>query len=539
MSVAESVRLRIAIERLSATATSHYAIWVVEAPYPAGYAFHDRAWTEELEQLWQNWLQFFSLRGLPQVPHVPSAYVPQFITENLIEDPTVSGRGYTSRLMQTLGVRLWQWLFDGVIKGSLERSLGIAQGQGTPLCLCLDIRDPDLIALPWEIMQPQAGRQAFSLSEQIRFSRTTSDVDPLVNIILDQSLKILLVLGEEEVASQNETLSSTQAALGLEAEAQMLKRILQGEVSSGLRSRVPAVPCQVDVLICPSPAELTKALERGRYNVFFYAGHGVPAPDGGLLFLNPRSPLNGTELAQVLTRCRVKLAVFNTCWGAQADQQNQQTIPRSSLAEVLLHHGVPAVLAMRDSIADEEALSFIQFFTQALAERNPVDRAVAIARQQLLTLYKFNQPAWTLPVLYLHPDFDSHILAEPDLDITRIPGEGKPVAVIRCVEDPSLVWYLYGGILRVGRRPENDVVIPEPWVSGNHAQIVCRPCAGDPGTTPEQALYYLRDDSRFGTFCQENDGWRHVHHYEISLSPGTQLRFGSLQGRLMEFVVEG
>ncbi|NER82143.1 MAG: CHAT domain-containing protein [Leptolyngbya sp. SIO1D8] len=538
----EPIRLRLAIERLSSAATDHYAIWVVEAPYPGGYVHYDRIWTDDLKQLWQNWLQFFSLRGLPQVPHVPSAYVPQFVTDNLIEDPSATNRSYTGRLMQTLGVRLWQWLFDGAIQSSLDQSLGMALGQGSPLCLCLDIRDPYLISLPWEIMQPQPGRQALSLGENIRFSRTTSDVDPLPSCSLDQSLKILLVLGEEDVASQTPISSSSAATLQLKAEAETLKRILRGEMSSGFRNRGMTAPCQVDVLLRPSPAELIKVIERGRYNVFFYAGHGVPAPDGGLLFLNARAPLNGTELAQVLTRCRVKLAVFNTCWGAQPDQQNQEPIPRSSLAEVLLHHGVPAVLAMRDSIADEEALSFIQVFSQALAARNPVDRAVAIARQHLLTLYKFNQPAWTLPVLYVHPDFDNQLLSALDTDITRLPGEGGPVsplAAIRVAEDHSLVWHIYGGVMRVGRRPENDLVISEPWVSSRHAEIFCRQSSGRGNATSAQKLYYLRDNSRYGTFCQGKDGWQHIHRQEVALQSGTQLRFGSPQGRLMEFVIEG
>ena len=541
MSSADLIRLHIAIERLSSSAADHYAIWVVEAPYQGGYVHHDRVWTEELNQNWQNWLQFFSLRGLPQVPHVPSAYVPQFVADSLIDAPSSTNRGYTSRLMQTLGVRLWQWLFDGAIQSSLDRSLGIAIGQGSPLCLCLDIRDPGLIALPWEIMQSQPGRQALSLSEQFRFCRTTSAVDSLADISLDYNLKVLLVLGEEDLPSKQTALRNSSEALRLEAEAKTLKRILQGEVTSGIRNRGVAVPCQVDVLLRPSPVALTKALERGQYNVFFYAGHGVPAPDGGLLFVHAEAPLNGTELAQVLTRCRVKLAVFNTCWGAQPDQQKQQTIPRSSLAEVLLHHGVPAVLAMRDSIADEEALSFIQVFAQALAERNPVDRAVAIARQHLLTLYKFNQPAWTLPVLYMHPDFDGQLLEAPDTDITRLPGDGaatSPVAAIRVVEDPSLVWYIYGGVMRVGRRPENDLVIPEPWVSSRHAEIFCRQFSGGSSVTTDQTTYYLRDNSRYGTFCQDKGNWRHIHRQEVSLNPGTQLRFGSPEGRLMEFVIE-
>lgn len=541
MPSAESTCLRIAIERLSSTAPNHYAVWVLKAPYPGGYVHHDRVWTDDLEQLWQHWLQFFSLRKLPQVPHVPSAYTPQFVADSLAEGHPAANRSYTSRLMQTLGVRLWQWLFDGAIQSSLDKSLGIAIGQGSPLSLCLDIRDPNLIAIPWEIMQPQAGRQALSITEHIRFSRTTSDVDPLPAHGLDSTLKILLVLGQEDINSSIPASQRMDPTLQLAAEADMLKRILQGEVSSGNRSRTAAVSCQVDVLLRPSPAELVRALERKRYGVFFYAGHGVPAPDGGLLFLTDQAQLNGTELAQVLVRRRVKLAVFNTCWGAQPDQQNQQTIPRSSLSEVLLHHGVPAVLAMRDSIADQEALGFIQSFAQALAEQIPVDQAVAIARQHLLTVHRFNQPAWTLPVLYIHPDFDCQLLAAPETDITRLPGErpsGKPLAAIRAVENPNLIWHIYSSVMRVGRRPENDLVIAEPWVSSNHAEIFCRQFAGRGEKPGAETTYYLRDDSRYGTFCRAAEGWRHIHRQEVSLQPGTQLRFGSPQGRLMEFIID-
>jgi hypothetical protein len=97
-------------------------------------------------------------------------------------------------------------------------------------------------------------------------------------------------------------------------------------------------------------------------------------------------------------------------------------MPRSSLAEVLIHHGVPAVLGMRDSIADQEALSFIQTLAQALAARMPIDQAVAVARQQLLTLYKFNQPAWTLPVLYMHPEFEGELIKPIEEGITELPS---------------------------------------------------------------------------------------------------------------------
>ena len=537
MSSSESLCLWLALDRLTAADPEHYANWVLKSPYPGGHVHTDRIWNHTLSQAWQTWQSMFSLRGLPQVPHVPSAYVPQLLLEDSDGSMAAQSNSYSSRLMQHLGLNLWQWLFDGPVQSSLDHSCGIAQGQSTVMRLRLEVRDPELIGVPWEIMQSQPGRQAVALNQQILFSRTTSDVDPLADWGLDNGLRILLVVGYDDDAATDDRAAAT---LSLEKEAALLKGILESRGESNIGRR-PVVR-QVDVLLQPSPAELIQHLERYRYNVFFYAGHGVPAPDGGLLFLQPNTTLNGTELAQVLTRCRVKLSVFNTCWGAQPERSGQQAIPRSSLAEVLLHHGVPAVLAMRDSIADEEALSFIQVFAQVLAERKPVDEAVAIARQHLLTLYKFNQPAWTLPVLYMHPDFDGELLTPMPTDITRLPGDsgigGRAAAhtiSIREIGSDDKVWPIYRGLMRVGRLPDNDLVIAEPWVSSKHAEIFYRRAAAEETSEP---TYFLRDFSRYGTYYLSSQGWQQINHQEIPLSSGMQLRFGSSDGCLLEFIIE-
>ncbi|MBE9066930.1 CHAT domain-containing protein [Leptolyngbya cf. ectocarpi LEGE 11479] len=534
-SSSESLCLWLALDRLTAADPEHYAIWVLKSPYPGGHVHHDRIWNHTLSQAWQTWQSMFSLRGLPQVPHVPSAYVPQLLLDDTGDASTAQSNSYSSRLMQHLGLNLWQWLFDGPVQSSLDHSCGIAQGQNTVMRLRLEVRDPELISVPWEIMQAQPGRPAVALNQQILFSRTTSDVDPLSDWGLDNGLRILLVVGHDDGASDDRA----AATLSLDNEASLLKSILESRGDSRPGRRVVR---QVDVLLQPSPAELIQHLERYRYNLFFYAGHGVPAPDGGLLFLQREATLNGTELAQVLTRCRVKLAVFNTCWGAQPERSGQQAIPRSSLAEVLLHHGVPAVLAMRDSIADEEALSFIQIFAQALAERKPVDEAVAIARQHLLTLYKFNQPAWTLPVLYMHPDFDGELLTPMPTDITRLPGDsgigGRAAAhtiSIREIGGDGKVWPIYRGLMRVGRLPDNDLVIAEPWVSSKHAEIFYRRVSAQKS---EEPTYFLRDFSRYGTYYLGDQGWQQIHRQEIAIASGTQLRFGSSDGCLLEFIIE-
>jgi hypothetical protein len=542
MPVSESLTLSIALNRLSQSDPNHYAIWVLESPFPGGYAHHDRIWDDTMASVWQGWQQFFSLRELPRVPHVPSAYVPQFLLDSWLDQvspPSPGSGGYTGRLMQGLGVSLWDWLFDGPIRQSLERSLGMAMGQNQPLHLQLDIRAPELIAIPWEIMQPQPGRPAVSLDPQIRFSRTTSDVDPLTPVPLDASLQILLVLGQDDLGSVPPSGRSQARGLHLPQEAEILKNLLELSASQINAGTFSQVHCQVHALVEPDPQTLVTTLESGSFNVFFYAGHGVPAPDGGQLFLRAGITMGGTELAQILTRCQIRLAVFNTCWGAQPDQQEAIVIPRSSLAEVLLHHGLPAVLAMRESIADEEALSFIQAFAQGLAERKAVTQAMAVARQQLVALYQFNHPAWTLPVLYLHPQFSGELLRPAFQDVTQIPGQPAPAmqtGVLRSLDAPHQAWPIQGGMIRIGRLPDNDLVISEPWVSQHHAEIFSR---SGPGSSAAVANYYLKDMSRFGSFYFDGRSWQPVHRKEVPLTPGTRVRFGSLEGQLMEFTLEG
>ncbi|MBW4427648.1 MAG: CHAT domain-containing protein [Nostoc desertorum CM1-VF14] len=521
--------LNLAIARLLNTGTDNFAIWVVKAPYPSGYVLRDSVWPDELNQVWQEWQQMFAGHSHLDISPNSTSQKSNPFPIDWISPPSGQTTGpYSSRLMQYLGMNLWRWIFDGQILGSLERSRGIAMGQHTRLRFRLEIRDPDLIALPWEIMQREPGQSAMSLSQDLLFSRTSSEVDPLPYLRTDQALSILLVLGHDD-------------KLELEQEAALLQQNLADTSAGGNSQRY--APCIVNQLLQPTPQELIQELETRAYNVFFYAGHGLPDPDGGLLFLRSDMPLNGIELAQVLTRTGVKLAVFNACWGAQPASINHQAIPASSLAEVLIRHGVPAVLGMRDEIADHESHSFIQAFTEALRSHKPIDEAVAQARQELLTLYKFNQPAWTLPILYLHPDFNGELVKNLDEGITELPdtaipdiGSSLPTATLRSLAPKGKTWLLRYGVTRIGRTKDNDIVIPEPSVSKRHAEIFCRNTLTDATLVRS---YYLQDFSTYGTtwFLGPN-GWQQILREEVPLKSGMQLKFGSARGETWEFIIE-
>ena len=340
----------------------------------------------------------------------------------------------------------------------------------------------------------------------------------------DQALNILLVLGHDE-------------NLQLAKEAAILEKIIASSNSQ------ESAPCMVKTLLQPTPQDLIQELETSAYNVFFYAGHGLPGPDGGLFCLRPEMTLNGIELAQVLTRTGLKLAVFNACWGAGPAAINHQAIPASSLAEVLIRHGVPAVLGMRDQIADHESHSFIQAFTEALRSRKSIDQAVAEARQELLTLYKFNQLAWTLPVLYLHPDFDGELIKSFDEGITELPDNITPninyqipTAYLRSLSSSRQTWPLKPRVTRIGRTKDNDIVIPEPSVSKRHAEILCRSTLTGKTTVRN---YYLQDLSTYGTtWCLSPNGWQQILREEVLLQSGMQLKFGNSHSEIWQFVLE-
>lgn len=539
MPVSESPCLNLAIARLSTIGNETFAIWVVKTPFVAGAILHDCFWSPQLTQSWQAWQEMFALDRL-----IDESF------DSFLEKPPQAAslkhdlnQTHGSRLMQGLGINLWNWLFQGPILNTLERSIGIANGKNKPLRLRLDIRDPKLIALPWEIMQPQPGKAAISLSQHLLFSRTTNDVDALPNLPTSQSLNVLLVLGQSTIASPKKSSVAAQH-LQLAQEAELLVKALTSYRYDALGNTAATVKCEVDTLLQPTPEQLISQLKTKNYNVFFYAGHGESAPDGGKIFLRPNRHISGIELAQVLTRCQVKLCVFNSCWGAQPAISQKNPLQNSSLAEVLIHHGVPSVLAMRDQITDEEALKFIQVFAQALATRQSIDRATAIARQQLLAIYGYNFPAWTLPVLYLHPEFDGELIRPGQEEVTQLPENSLSgirqrtlKATLRSLSVPKKVWSLQAGFALLGRVKErNDIAIDEPWISQQHAKIFCRNETRDGKIIP---TYFISDNSRFGTFIFELDEWRKIHLQEVPLHSGVQLKFGCSQGETFEFIVEG
>jgi len=154
----------------------------------------------------------------------------------------------------------------------------------------------------------------------------------------------------------------------------------------------------------PTLFRLADKLASETFHVLHFIGHGGFNADGeGVLCFEDEqggpAAVNGLQLGAVLKQERsLRLVILNACEGARDGD-----IPFAGVAQSLVLHQIPAVIAMKNPIGDEDAIRFSRSFYAGLARGGPVDRALSRALIGLLA----GKPGgeWSTPVLYLRvPD---------------------------------------------------------------------------------------------------------------------------------------
>jgi CHAT domain-containing protein len=119
--------------------------------------------------------------------------------------------------------------------------------------------------------------------------------------------------------------------------------------------------------------------------------------------------VNGEQLGALLHEFpSLRLVVLNACEGARVGRTN----PFAGMAESLVQHEVPAVIAMQFEISDEAATVFANGFYSAIATGLPADAAVAAARFTMFA-HRSDDIEWGTPVLYMRAQ-DSRVLLVPN-----------------------------------------------------------------------------------------------------------------------------
>jgi tetratricopeptide (TPR) repeat protein len=164
----------------------------------------------------------------------------------------------------------------------------------------------------------------------------------------------------------------------------------------------------VDIDILPGATrqklqhKLLAAKNAGKgYHVVHFIGHGSVEDGVGVLFLldedGNSAPITAEAFSEMMDEPSLNLVMFNACETAVPEPYMY------SLAEATLRQGVPAVIGMQAPIPDRLAVEFARDFYGAWANGEPIEAALAYARQLVVTETPGTAADWVIPVLYMSP----------------------------------------------------------------------------------------------------------------------------------------
>jgi hypothetical protein len=286
--------------------------------------------------------------------------------------------------VEAYGSALFELLFAGTVGRCLAVSRQQAESVDRGLRIKLRIDDPVLATLPWELLY-DVERRGF-LAES-RFTPIVRYVDlPRVvrPLLVTPPLRILGVIASPE----------DRPALNVEKERRQIEGALSDLTRRGL--------VHVEWLGTGGWEELQQAMRQGPWHVFHFVGHGrfdTELGEGILDFVSQTGDAEALAATKVgrllLDNSALRVVVLNACEGARSGTDDVF----SGTASALVRRGVPAVIAMRDSISDRAAVEFARAFYRAIADE-PIDGALSEARKAI-DVGTDSAVEWSTPVLYM------------------------------------------------------------------------------------------------------------------------------------------
>ncbi|MEU4447274.1 CHAT domain-containing protein [Actinosynnema sp. NPDC050801] len=250
--------------------------------------------------------------------------------------------------------------------------------------------EPGLRRLPWEAAR---AAHALFLDSDHPFTRVHERAvrdDPVADSL---PIRVLVVRGDDD------------DDIGARDEIREIKRVV-----GGAPGRI-----EVEFLSRPAESDLKAAYKRVRPHVLHFIGHGTrkaSTKEPALRIVPPGREawlLTATYIADLLSRPAPRLAILNAC-------RSGETADAVALTDVFLQSGAAAVVGMQSDIRGTAAALFGGSLYRSLLDNEPVDRAVATAREAVYTA-GVNDGArdWILPSLTLRVRPDDVL---PDLSAT-------------------------------------------------------------------------------------------------------------------------
>ncbi len=305
--------------------------------------------------------------------------------------PLGSGPGGPRLSPQAIGDQLFRTLFAGDVKAAFDKSLHLVAQRDRMLRLQLRIELPalaDLLNLPWELLYNAELEEFLCLNRQTPFVRALNVPRSELPAVLPAALRVLAVAATIDAPSY--------PSLGI---ADELARLADAARRAGIHFEVVE-----DV----RRASLAAALDKGRFHVLHFLGHGwfnSASGRGGLCFKAPDGTaelVDGADLAIELKGLRdLQLVFLNACNTGRIASDGAHHSPFAGAATALVLGGLPAVIAMRERIADVPAIDVSVSFYQSLLAGLPIEEAVRQGRLTLQRQRPRELAEWAIPMLFL------------------------------------------------------------------------------------------------------------------------------------------
>jgi hypothetical protein len=331
---------------------------------------------------------------------------------------------FDSAALEELGALLFELLVPGAVRRLYDRA---RPDDGTLTPLEIVIESQELTSWPWEY--------AFDPTTR---TFVCQEVHPVTRGILAMGLTAPL--------RPQRSARRILAVLGVRD-----RELAVEEELKWIRDRMPQGTFELEAVRATSNVELDRILNRQQFDVLHFIGHAGVDPNSGLGYLelsddrNSQTRLSADQLAQALARRRPRLVFMNACrTGAGAADMEPS---RSSIAAVLLHHGIPAVIATQFYLPDATAHMLSSSVYESLANGNSVADALRDGRRALGYLHTAAHLDWGIPVLYTvdphlvlydPPQRDHSYAASAALENTRrMVRDDAPGNVVRAAPAPA------------------------------------------------------------------------------------------------------
>lgn len=325
---------------------------------------------------------------MPIKVKVPDAFLPAMM----------QALGASDEELTALGMKLYQAYFAGEVEARFLNYLGGRAGN-VGVRVCIQSNYPSANAAAWEILcrDVEAVPPFLALSPRtpvVRVPRITGFAAWNVRELV-YPLRVLVILAAPryaglDLAAEKRTVED---ALGpLEAQYRVEVDYLgfddPTEASfQGLQARLAQGPRPYDVvhLICHG------LLEPGQPGVM-----GLVHPDSGRC-----QDVRVADLAALFCERGVMLVVLQSCQSGAVDASKPRL---SGAAQYLVEGGMPAVLAMQETIDQDVARYFVRlFYERWLWSGSRLEDALTQVRQCVRQEFRDRAVVWAVPVMYMAP----------------------------------------------------------------------------------------------------------------------------------------